>query len=111
MTLHLHDAYALINLALCLGIMWSCICRLNSDLCRHHIGPRARYTLLLAGASANGWQPLLFNEYPGIGTVLLSLSVATSLAISARWWPAPENTPPHFHPQSCENHHDHHDHH
>ena len=95
--MNIHDLYALANLLLCSGIAWSCICRLNSDLCRCYMPPRARYTLMLTGSTACGLSPLLFSELVGLGTVLLSMTVAASLAISALWWPAPENTPPDCH--------------
>lgn len=100
--MNFNDLYSLVNLLLCTGIAWSCICRLNSHLCRCYAAPRARYTLMLTGATACGLQPLLFGEHPGIGTLMLSLTVAASLAISAAWWPAPENTPPDCDCPPCE---------
>lgn len=88
------ECLPLVNLLLCTGIAWSCLCRLNSELCRRYLAPRARYTAMLAGATACGLQPVMWGEQPGIGTVMLTASVALSLAISATWWPVPENTPP-----------------
>ena len=44
---------AVLNLAICLGIAWACLCRLNDDVCKRLLRPRARYTLLLTGALAS----------------------------------------------------------
>lgn len=81
------QVFALLNLAFCGGIFWSCIFRLNSVLCINHRGPRIRYTFLLAGSMACGLQPLLFGEVPGIGTVILSFGTMISLIISVNKWP------------------------
>ena len=88
--MHTHEILALINLAFCTVIFWACICRLNSRLCRNHIRPRVRYTLLLTGGMCSGFSPLLFDAYAGIGTAILSGCVAASLAVSAYGWPQGE---------------------
>lgn len=84
---------ALINLACCIGIVWSCICRLNTAMCRAHLAPRARYTLLLAGATACGFQPLLFGYTPGEGTVLFSACVFAGLVLNMARWRLPPDVP------------------
>ena len=86
MTNH-EQVIALLNLAFCGGIFWSCIFRLNSILCINHLGPRLRYTFLLAGSMACGLQPLLFNEKPGLGTLAMSFCTMLSLIISASKFP------------------------
>ena len=52
MTWQAHQLLAMANLAICMGIGWACICRLNSHVARVHKLARARYALLLAGAVA-----------------------------------------------------------
>ena len=77
---------AVINLACCLAIAWACICRLNDDICRRNLRPRARYALLLAGALASGAQPLLFHTMPGPGETILAASVLLGLLINVGRW-------------------------
>lgn len=77
---------ALANLGACLGVAWICICRLNTQDCRVYLSLRARYTLLMAGALACGFQPLLFGYTPGEGTVLFSHAVLIALVLSLPRW-------------------------
>lgn len=86
MTWESHQLLAVANLAICLAIAWACICRLNSDVCKYLLRPRARYTLLLAGSLASGLQPVLFGAWPGIGTVLFGASVLGGLLINVVRW-------------------------
>ena len=86
MTWESHQLLAVANLAICLVIAWACICRLNSDVCKYLLRPRARYTMLLAGSLASGLQPVLFGAWPGIGTVLFSASVLGGLLINVVRW-------------------------
>ena len=66
MTWQAHQLLAMANLAICLGIGWACICRLNSHVARVHKLARARYALLLAGA-----------VYAGIATGFAGLAYPT----------------------------------
>ena len=77
---------SLVNLAFCVGIVWSCICRLNSELCRVYKSSRAIYSLLLTGAMACGLQPIFFGYAPGEGVVLFSGSVFVSLVLNLKNW-------------------------
>lgn len=77
---------ALANLAACLGVAWVCICRLNTETCRRYLSLRARYVLLMTGALACGFQPLLFGYTPGEGTVLFSHAVLIALVLSLPRW-------------------------
>lgn len=77
---------SVLNLGFCLGIVWACICRLNTETCRHYIRARARYTLLLAGALASGLQPLLFQTMPGPGETIFAATVLAGLAINVGRW-------------------------
>ena len=84
---------ALANLVLCASIVWACICRLNTNLCKRLHAPRARYTLLLAGAVASGLQPVLFAAQPSVGTVIFSGCVLAGLVINVARWSSGAQTP------------------
>lgn len=77
---------AFLNLALCFGIAWTCICRLNTEHAKRVKLMRLRYTILLTGALTCGFQPVLFNEWPGICTTVLSLTVLVATAVNFRYW-------------------------
>lgn len=89
MTWQTHQLLAMVNLIICAGIAWACICRLNSDISSRFKLARARYTLMLAGALACGLQPLLWGDWPTVGTVVFSAAVLAGLVINvARWYGA-----------------------
>lgn len=89
MTWQLHQLLAVANLLICLCIAWSCLCCLNSNICRTFKLARGRYSLLLAGAMASGAQPLLFNSWPSVGSVVLAATVLVFLVINVvRWYPS-----------------------
>lgn len=77
---------AVCNLAFCLAIVWACICRLNDKICRTHLRPRARYSMLMGGAIASGLQPLLFHTMPGPGETIFSASVLAGMALNVTRW-------------------------
>ena len=85
---------AMLNLVLCLGIAWACICRLNSEICRRWKLARMRYTLLLTGALAHGAQPLLFGSLPGVAGVIFSAGVFASLLLGVERWRGVDAQPP-----------------
>lgn len=88
MTWQLHQLLAMANLLICLCIAWACLCRLNSHICRAFKLARARYSLLLAGALASGAQPLFFNSWPTVGSVVLAAAVLVFVVINVvRWYP------------------------
>lgn len=93
MTWHTSQLLAVFNLALCTAIVWACICRLNTQLCKRLYAPRARYTLLLAGAVASGLQPVLFAGQPNWGTVIFSACVLAGLVINVARWSIGAQTP------------------
>lgn len=87
MTWHTHQLLAVLNLIICAGIAWACICRLNSEICRRFRVARARYTILLGGAVASGLQPTLWDSWPTVGGVLFAACVLAGLAINVvRWY-------------------------
>lgn len=87
MTWQTHQLLAVLNLVLCAGIAWACICRLNSEICRRYRAARAKYSLLLAGALASGMQPALWGSWPTVGGVLFAGCVLAGLAINVvRWY-------------------------
>lgn len=86
MNLTYYQLYSVLNLALCLGIVWACICRLNAAVCRSSLRARTRYALLLAGAMASGAQPLLFNTLSGPGETIFAATILVGLLINMRRW-------------------------
>lgn len=80
-------ALAFVNFALCTAIGWSCLCRIASmsreTTCCHY---RAVYVLLVVAASASGFAPVLFREWPGPGQIVLALACLSYLAASSRRW-------------------------
>lgn len=92
MTWQAHQVMAVVNLAICMGIAWACICRLNSHVCRKHLAARARYTLLLGGALASGLQPLLFGSWPALASVIFGGTVLAGLVINVVRWHVPSAT-------------------
>ena len=86
MTWESRQLLAVLNLSICLAIAWACICRLNSDVCKHLLRPRARYTLMLTGSLASGLQPVLFGTWPGVGTVIFSAAVLAGPLINMVRW-------------------------
>ena len=93
MTWQTHQLLAMLNLVLCAGIGWACICRLNSDICRRYKLSRARYSLLLAGALSSGLQPVLWDSWPGIADTVFAACVLGHLVINVvRWHQARKDT-------------------
>lgn len=83
---HHYDLAALANWAFCSVIGLLCLGQLNSCRCRENKLDRARYALLLAGATASGLQPLLFRTWPALADVFMSGTVMAGLAINAVRW-------------------------
>ena len=86
MTWQMPYLLALANWSVCLAIAWVCICRLNSETCKHNLRQRSRYVILLAGCQASGLQPILFNEWPGVGSLVFSGAVLGILTLNMRYW-------------------------
>ena len=83
MSIAAYQLIAVANWATCLGIAWVAICRLNLRSCQRRLRQRARYAALLGGASASGMSPLLFGEWPGVGTLLFSAGLLCALVFNA----------------------------
>ena len=81
-----HQILAVANLAICTAIFWSCICRLNADICKRYLLARARYALLLTGAFASGLQPVLWGEWPSVADVFFAACVLAGLIINVVRW-------------------------
>lgn len=77
---------ALVNFAICAAIGWACICRLNDTVSKDYRQVRMRYTLLLAGATASGCAPALFNVLPGPDAAIFAGSVLVSMVINVPRW-------------------------
>lgn len=74
------------NLLVCLALMWACICRLNSSISKHNLTLRVRYTIVLVGSAACGFQPLLFKQWATLGTLALASAVLASMLLEALHW-------------------------
>lgn len=86
MTWQAHQLLAMANLAICGCICWACLCRLNSRICQAYRLARARYVLLLTGAVAAGLQPLLFNTWPNVASVIFAAAVLAGLGLNVVRW-------------------------
>lgn len=89
---HHYEMAALVNWAFCSVICLLCLGQLNSCRCRENKLDRARYALLLAGATASGMQPALFSTWPAWADVFMSGAVMAGLAINAVRWHLKDTT-------------------
>ena len=69
------DMVAVANLLVCIGIVWTCICRLRTDLCRLNLLPRFKYSGLLTGGLIAGLPNLFFGEEAVKSTLIMSVSI------------------------------------
>lgn len=83
---HHYEMAALVNWAFCSVIGLLCIDQLNSFRCRENKLDRARYALLLAGATASGLQPVLFSTWPAWADVFMSAAVLAGMVINVVRW-------------------------
>lgn len=78
---------ALINLVMCLGIAWSCLCRLAAmSGISTKLRFRINYTLILVCSMSSGFSPVLFREYPGPGSIMLAFGILYMLGIGYGTW-------------------------
>ena len=77
------DTVAAMNLIVCMGIVWTSICRLRTDLCRLNLLPRFKYTLLLTGGLITGLPNVVFGEEPSKSTLVMSSSILIYLFTDA----------------------------
>ncbi len=86
-----YQLWPLVNTFVCGAIMIICICRLGIS----HTGifklVRLKYTMLLTGSFAYGFQPFLFGTWPTPAGMLFSATVLGGLFCSAHRW---RGTPP-----------------
>lgn len=86
-SVELRVGLAVLNMALCTGIGYSCLCRIASmsreTTCCHY---RALYVLLAVAATASGFGFLLFREWPGPGQILFSTAFLYYLYTGKERW-------------------------
>ena len=80
------DVVAASNLLICISIVWTCICRLRTDLCRLNLLPRFKYSVLLTGGLVAGLPNLFFGEEASKSTLVLSISILTYLFTNILTW-------------------------
>lgn len=93
---------ALLAFANGLFIAYVCICRLNATHINVIASVRFKYVMLLMGALAYGSQPILFNEWPTTGGLILQFSVSIGLASGFYRWregPPADTIKPEIQPQ------------
>ena len=78
--------WAFLNLLTCSAIAYICVGRLS--MCHPGVAKlvRVKYTVLVTGSLAYGFQPILFNDWPSPGGVIFALSVLIGLLCSAARW-------------------------
>ena len=77
------DMVAVANLLVCVGIVWTCICRLRTDLCRLNLLPRLKYSVLLTGGFIAGLPNLFFGEEAVKSTLVMSVSILVYLSLTS----------------------------
>ena len=81
-----YQVWALLNTVVCGAIMVVCICRLSVM----HTGirklVRLKYTLLLSGACAYGFQPFIFGTWPTPAGMFFVVTVFVGLLTSSYRW-------------------------
>ena len=80
------DAVAVLNLLICISIVWTCICRLRTELCRLNLLPRFKYSVLLTGGLVAGLPNLFFGEEASKSTLVLSTSILVYLVSNTVSW-------------------------
>ena len=80
------DVVAAANLLICISIVWTCICRLRTELCRLNLLPRFKYSVLLTGGLVAGLPNLFFGEEASKSTLVLSISILTYLFTNILTW-------------------------
>ena len=80
------DMVAVANLLVCVGIVWTCISRLRTDLCRLNLLPRFKYSVLLTGGFIAGLPNLFFGEEAAKSTLVLSVSILIYLFTNILTW-------------------------
>ena len=76
------DMVAVANLLVCIGIVWTCICRLRTELCRLNLLQRFKYSVLLAGGFIAGLPNLFFGEEAVKSTLVMSVSILIFLSLT-----------------------------
>lgn len=85
--------FAFINFCLCSAVGWVCLCRLATlDRTSRRLF-RALYACLMVAAAASGFQPLLFQEWPGFADLIVNLTLLFFIASGMRTW---RNGPPSY---------------
>jgi hypothetical protein len=84
------DVVAAANLLVCITIVWTCLCRLRTDLCRLNLLPRFKYSVLLTGGLVAGLPNLFFGEEASKSTLVLSTSILVYLVSNAVSWKGKE---------------------
>lgn len=78
-----HQSLSAITFLLCVGIVWVCICRLNSAESKHRKLVRLRHVTLLLGAVALGLQRVLWGEWPNIGSTVMAACLLIGLILGS----------------------------
>ena len=74
---------AVANLLVCIGIVWTCICRLRTELCRLNLLQRFKYSALLTGGFIAGLPNLFFGEEAVKSTLVMPVSILIYLSLTS----------------------------
>lgn len=77
---------ALANFGLCSAIGYVCACRFSVMSRDTRLIFRTNYALLFTAATASGFQPLLFREFPGMADLIGNAVLLFFLASGMRTW-------------------------
>ena len=85
-----------------LFVAYVCLCRLNAAHVNVIPSVRFKYSMLLMGSIAYGAQPILFNEWPSAGGMVLLFCVTAGLIAGFERWkdgPPADTLKPEIQPQ------------
>ena len=77
------DMVAVANLLVCIGIVWTCICRLRTELCRLNLLQRFKYSALLTGGFIAGLIFLFLIRQPPRSTLVMPVSILIYLSLTS----------------------------
>lgn len=81
-----HMLLALVNLCLCAGIFAVCVQRIGV-MTKHttRLVWRAHYAVLMTCSALSGFSPVVFHEWPGFATIIMTTAFLAILLTSRQW--------------------------
>jgi hypothetical protein len=77
--------FSMLNLAICSGVGFVCLCRINAMHIHVRFGVRLKYACYLGAATVSGIKPL-WGEWPDWGSVSVAFLLLIGLLSSSTAW-------------------------